>query len=107
MSDEIMPFIEAAVNSANRIRDELEKSGGGFDYIKGVVEQAQVAIAVWQDRDAPFGVGWLLIKGQQKLREVATGRRIIKAAAITGIPCMSAEQAEALLQIAGERDWLN
>ena len=84
----------AALHSANEIG--LAAKGVFGRYIKYVIENADIVIAVWQDETAPFGVGSRIIKGQERLLQCTAAA--IKAT-IAGIPCDCAEQAEALFQV--------
>ena len=56
-----------------------------------------VVFGVWQDPSEPHGVGVLVVKGANRMREVAASNTPSKAA-IAAIKCSCLEQAEALRQ---------
>ena len=62
-----------------------------------LVTANEVVFGVWQDDTQPNGVGVLLVKGANRLREIiATG--VSQEHKITAIKCTAPEQAEALRQ---------
>jgi hypothetical protein len=86
------------------MRRDLEKSGGSFDYLKRVVDKAQIAIAVPYGRTVrPTSASAGYYQGPAKTTRRGH-RRPSVAAPITGIPCVSAEQAEALQGPQGRGD---
>ena len=91
---------QVVVASANALRMVLD---GSFEQVRLWVEATEVVYAVWQDAAEPGGVGMMLIKGEQTLREILAADRP-RSLNIIGIPCAEAEQAEALRQVAGEQD---
>ncbi len=94
--DEMKQIIVA---SANANRAKLTTS---IEPVRQILDASDVVFGVWNDAVEPDGVGMLLIKGHQKLREImASGTQ---GCAISGIPCINIEQAEALRQVLGEQD---
>ena len=89
------------VAAANRVGAQL--SGCGIDAVRFLTATHDVVFAVWQDRREPDGVGTMLIKGQQAMREViADGES--RAVSLTAIPCRSSLEAQALRETIGETD---
>ena len=97
------PFLARAVENANEIAREC---GGDFKYIQAKINEADIAMAVWQDKSEPGGVCFLVLKGKRLLSACASGDTTITAK-LAGIPCTDREQAHAVLQFAGERGGLN
>ena len=99
-------FFERMVELANDVGEELgalPDASARYDLVKEIVAGAQVVFAVWQDKTAEGGVGFMLIKGQtlaHRLFACNDGGIRTRTAAI---PCIQAEQAEALLHEFGER----
>jgi hypothetical protein len=89
--------LEAVAEAADKFADELKV------LVKERIAAADVVFAVWQDDTAPLGFGFMAIKGQQRLHEL-TDTDVTLAPSMTGIKCSDAEQAEALLHVAGEPD---
>jgi hypothetical protein len=94
------------VELANEFGQELAQAASDeqrYEMVMRQVAGSDVVYAVWNDPDAEDGVGFLLIKGQQRLRElIADGKNPV--ARFAGIPCVEAGQALALLNHAGEQD---
>jgi hypothetical protein len=96
--------IERAVESANTFHEKLRTARSDTDRFRMVMERVEkhdFVVAVWQDASERNGVGFRLIKGQQKLATIAKGSA--KIIGVVGLPCIDAEQAEALYQTAGEK----
>jgi hypothetical protein len=84
------------------------RSGDGISFaaVKKRLDRADVVIAIWYVSEGPPGMRWMVIKGQQALREcIASGKPWTSR--MVGIPCVDGDQAEALLQVTGERDELH
>lgn len=94
------PFLVKIVAMANETQKHLN---GDFVQVDAIVADAEVVIAVWQDQQEPHGVGTMLIKGNQSLREIVASSHS-RPQMVAAIPCVSAAQAEALRQVAGEKD---
>lgn len=93
-------FRRRVVALANKTAKNLT---GQFSEVQAIVDAGEVVMAVWQDANEPTGVGMLLIKGHQSLREMlADGMDAERT--IAAIPCVSFEQAQALRQVVGEQD---
>ena len=89
------------VDAANRVGAHL--SGCGTDAVRFLTATHDVVFAVWQDRREPDGVGTMLIKGRQAMREViADGES--RAVSLTAIPCRDSVEAQALREVIGEAD---
>jgi hypothetical protein len=65
-----------------------------------IVGANEIVFAVWEDASAPYGARWLLLKGASALARGAQMRQSVYGSAIK---CSSAEEAEALFQLHGER----
>jgi hypothetical protein len=91
--------IERAVESANTFHERLRTARSDNDRFRMVMERVEkhdFVVAVWQDASERNGVGFRLIKGQQKLAAIAKGSA--QLIGVVGLPCIDAEQAEALYQ---------
>jgi len=99
-------FLDRMVELANDVGEELSAlpdARARYDMVKEIVDGAQVVFAVWQDQTAEGGVGFMLIKGQALARQILADKEGGIRMRTTAIPCMEAEQAEALLHELGER----
>lgn len=92
-----------AVEAANLHREKLAQISDRMPYIRQQIEDNDLVFGVWQDSSEPDGVGWLPVKGAQKLREIMSGGESVLCS-VTAIPCLCLEQAEALRLHAGEPD---
>ena len=102
-------FLERMVALANYVGNELGALPDGdarYEMVEEIVESAEIVFAVWQDRSARDGVGYMMVKGQAIARQAVAVKRSVSTR-IAAIPCQNAEQAEALLQEFGERDTLH
>lgn len=91
----------AIVATANRVGAEM--AGCGIEALRLLVAAHDVAFAIWQDRHEPDGVGMLLLKGRQAMREViAEGES--RAVTLTAIPCRGLIEAGAFRELLGEAD---
>ena len=88
------------VDLANKIRPTLT---GDFREVRQMIDAVQMAFAVWQDPTAPDGVDFMAVKGVQHMREIIASNRS-KALSMTAIPCVCAEQAEALRLVIADPD---
>jgi hypothetical protein len=98
------PFLARAMENANEIARE---GGGDFKYIQAKINEADIAMAVWQDKSEPGGVCFLVLKGKRLLRACASSGDTTITAKLAGIPCTDREQAYAIQQVAGEHGALN
>lgn len=94
----------AIVEAANKIGAEM--NGCGIEALRLLVAAHDVVFGVWQDRREPDGVGLLLIKGAQAMREVVAAGEA-RAVSLTAIPVHSIEEAEAMRRVIGEQDALH
>jgi hypothetical protein len=100
-------FLERMVGLANEVGEDLgalPDDGARYDMVKEIVDSAEVVFAVWQDRSARGGVGYMLIKGRDLARQVLADDKVGISARTAAIPCIEAEQAEKLLRELGELD---
>ena len=102
MNEDFLGRMVALANVVGKDLGALPHDSARHDMVKGIVGDAEVVFAVWKDRSAKNGVGLKLIKGQQLARQVLANNRGIPAR-LAAIPCMEAEQAEALLSTFAER----
>jgi hypothetical protein len=87
-------FIEGLVDLANATAERMDGTTGP---VIEIITENDVVFGVWQDPSERHGVGLLLVKGANRLRDIAaTG--IDQSCRISAIKCISAEQAEALRQ---------
>ena len=70
---------------------------GTMGPVLGLIAANDVVFGVWQDPAESHGVGVLVVKGANRMREVAASNTPSKAA-IAAIKCSCLEQAEALRQ---------
>ena len=102
-------FLERMVALANYVGNELGALPDGdarYEMVEEIVESAEIVFAVWQDRSATGGVGYMMVKGQAIAYQAAADKRAVSTR-IAAIPCQNSEQAEVLLQEFGERDTLH
>ena len=102
-------FLERMVALANYVGDELGALPDGdarYEMVEEIVEGAEIVFAVWQDRSARDGVGYMMVKGRAIARQAVAVKKSVSTR-IAAIPCQNAEQAEALLQEFGERGTLH
>ena len=92
-----------AIADANR-----EAMDGTTGPIKRIFADNHIVIGIWQDPNEPNGVGFLVLKGGNLLREVRKSGKGWPART-SAIPCTCYEQAVAAGQVFGESDqhhWL-
>jgi hypothetical protein len=100
------PIVEMA-NANQALMD------GTIGPVQRIIDSAEIVFAVWQDPDAPHGVGMLLIKGKHRLKAIAAGDNaappgtlalsISTRCRVNAVACVCAEQAEALRQELGDK----
>ena len=88
-----VPDIRRIVGMANEVGKKLT---GDFDQVRAICDGADIVWAVWP------GGEMMIVKGEAILQFIAQGG-VAEELALTAIPCLSAEQAEALKQVLGER----
>ena len=101
-------FIERMVAMANAVSEDLvtlPDDHARHDRIKQIVGDVPVVFAVWQDK-SEHGVYYMLIKGQNIARRAIADNEG-GWTRIGFIPCIDAEQADALLYEFGERNSLH
>ena len=86
---------------ANKVGAQL--TGSGIDALRSLVDQNDVAYAVWNDAEAFDGMGILAIKGTQAMREIVA-EGVTLALSITAFPCRGEIEAQALCEMMGEPD---
>jgi hypothetical protein len=92
------------VDIANEVGNELAAlpdDQARWRHVRDLVDRHEVVIGVWQDAAEPDGVGQMIIKGDRLLRAIGAGDTG-RFTSISAIPCIQAEQAVALKQVAGE-----
>ena len=79
--------------NANTIADaaDLEQCNRGHDLFFGI----------WQEDGLPLGVGYTIIKGRGALERIK--RAEAEGLAITAVPCLNAEEAEAMRELYGDQ----
>ncbi len=100
MRDVVADFKVLVAHMANENAKILT---GRYLEVQAIIDRHEIVFAVWQDFNEPQGVGILLVKGKNDIREIA----VSDAASLkmmTAIPCIEYEQAEALRLHIGERD---
>jgi hypothetical protein len=93
-------LIKHVVKLANAF---LDKADGSFEQVQDVLDKNEIVFAVWNDAKSPEGVGYTIVKGQQLIRENAASGES-RTCKVGAIPCIDGDQAEELLNIAGEKD---
>jgi hypothetical protein len=89
--------IESLVKLAN---ENMALMDGTTGPVKKLFDEGEIVFGVWQDPDEQYGVGCLLLKGYELLREcVSNGENIV--ARTTAIPCECYEQAIAAKRVFG------
>ena len=90
--DMVRDLVERA--SANPIADK--------DDLERCIRDHDLVFGVWQETEAPLGVGHSIIKGRGALER---SRRTGDAGglAITAVRCLNAEEAEAMRQVYGDQ----
>ena len=74
---------------------------GGMKKVAELVEQHSLVFGVWQDKAKPNGIGYSVVKGVSLLK-VVVGSAVPVDMTWTAIPCIDAEQAEALRRVKGD-----
>lgn len=86
--------VETLVELANDNVDEMRRADEGV--IRGLLDQYDLAWAVWQDEKWPNGVGYRLVKGYRLLADILAHDR--KANGRVGaIPCNDEAMADAMI----------
>ncbi len=93
-------ILTQAVALANKRREQIN---GDFGVVRQIVEGADLVFAVWNDPGSTYGVGYKIVKGLHRLREIAGDNRLSELR-FDAVPCVCAEQAEALFLEIGEKD---
>jgi hypothetical protein len=71
-------------------------------YVKSILADNEIVLAIWQDPSEPDGVGMLLVKGRNKLREAIMSNVAINVKT-SAVPCVCYEQAIALRETLGHK----
>ena len=92
----LLAFKARMVEIANRHSAEMREMTpeARSDYVKRVVERAQVAFGVWQDDKEPDGVGIYLIKGSREMQAATIEKQDVKFRT-AAVPCVNLEEAVA------------
>jgi hypothetical protein len=97
-------WLEDLVSRANSVQRSCAglDERAAFKVIKATVDDSDVVYGVFPDLAEPSGVGVVIIKGVNLLREViASGKEISISTA--AIPCIEREQALAAAQVWGDK----
>lgn len=90
-----LEYLLKVVNLANQNNALLD---GTMGPVRKILDDHDVVVAVWQDRLARDGVGTLVVKGDNIVRDAfATGIEC----RLSAIPCKNVEQALALKEMCG------
>lgn len=89
----------AIVHKANAVRSRITTD---FATVWKIIVENDLVFAVWQDPTERDTVGTLIIKGKGRLEQIASSGQA-EDLLWTAIPCISAEQAEALRIVCHER----
>jgi hypothetical protein len=99
MANDLIALKKTAVELANAT---LPLMDGTMEPIRKIIAENEVVLAVWQDATSENGVDMLIVKGQQKLREIASSKPA--KVRMSAIHCIEREQAFALVDMLGEPD---
>lgn len=93
-------FVRSLVEQANQNATLMD---GTTQPVRQLIDDSDVAIGVWQDPKARYGVGLHVIKGAKLFKEsIASGKPF--TARVAAIPCECVEQAIAAQRVFGTRD---
>lgn len=97
-------FVDNAANAAEEVRrfitDNCMSDSEAFEIVKSIIEDSEVCVGVWCDESENLGVGTYIIKGRNRLRELAAGHiGDTVSIAIGYVPCICVEQAIAASNI--------
>jgi hypothetical protein len=100
-------YLRALIDSANA---NAERNDGANTPIKEIIEGSEVVFAIWRDMRRHYGVDFLLLKGVNKLREIAAmADDNLRGVAIStnAILMDNREMALAAREVFGQPDHLN
>ena len=89
-----------AVAARKRMRG-LDKKAA-FTFVKGIIDDAEVAFGVWHDPKQSEGIGVRTIKGLNRLRDLIADNES-RELRIGVVPCIEEEQAIAAESIFGDK----
>jgi hypothetical protein len=92
--DDLTEFTRRLVEMANASEALMD---GTMGPVLRIVADNEVVFGVWQDSAQPHGVGTLVVKGENHLREITATGTLAKCR-VAAIKCVALEQAEALRQ---------
>jgi hypothetical protein len=72
-------------------------------YVRGIVADNDVVVAVWQDKAEPHGVGLLVVKGANMIREVVASAITATGVKVSAVTCCDYAQAVALWRALGDK----
>jgi len=92
-------ILKNVVEQANEFEEELLTASEDDRHMLFVdrIVTSDIVVAVWEHENAPSGVDALVIKGQEKLRELSPTSPALHLK-ITGIKCADAEEAEDIMR---------
>lgn len=96
-------FVHSLIEMANQNNEEMT---GSMDEVRQIISDNELVFAVWQDASKPYGVGLLIVKGNDLFRNcIASGTPI--EVRVSAISCVEYEGAVALIRACGEPDRRN
>ena len=106
MSDEaedqsFLELLTGLANKTDRVLEAAPDNEARFSFVQKLVGSADMAIAVWEDREVEEGIGYMVIKGKQLAREALAGDQGGSALGVV-IPGNDEDQAEELWEDLGE-----
>jgi hypothetical protein len=100
MANDLIALKKRIVELANATHPLMD---GTMEPIRKIIAENEVVFAVWQDATAENGVDMLIVKGQQKFREIEASGDAAEVR-MSAIHCIEREQAFALVDMLGEPD---
>jgi hypothetical protein len=90
--DKILEFVVQRADENQAVMD------GTIEPVLSIMDNADIVLAIWQDKDQPNGIGQRVVKGHLLLQRCeATNQSIsLKTTKLTGIWCVQEAQAAAL-----------
>jgi hypothetical protein len=73
-----------------------------MDYVRGIVADNDIVVAVWQDIAEPNGVGLLVVRGANMIREIVASGVTATGVKVSAVPCCDYAEAVTLWQVLGD-----
>jgi hypothetical protein len=93
--------LEELASLAEASRQHLASVANHTDALPSLIEEADLAFAIWNDPTAPHGVDVAIIKGKGRLILISQGQRSVPSK-VTAVPCRTREEAEAMRLVFGD-----